>query len=296
MCTEDPDSPKNRMIDKLNKRVAILARQNGCRLLPVSEALWKLLRTGREMDPECHITLDFVHPNKLGHLAIAGGMLRGLGEVSAADVVDREAIIRVRDEAKSVRRKVATQKSAPEWLVAAGLIQNCWAGTEFQADKAHTAIDQAIEDNKDFTKPIDIGGGKKLSWIVYKPSINYTGNGVAGSVDFAAVTQPKTFESGYGAQWIKSPVRRSVNINLSTSIFAGDIYLTVWLNGKRLYGGQITKESGRKTTVSAILQKGWNRLVFKANHRTWQWQVCVHVVSVDSEPLTDLQYSVKKMK
>ncbi len=295
MCTEDPASPKNRMIDKLNQRVAVLARKNNCRLLPVSESLWEMLCAGRKVDPEFHTTLDFVHPNKLGHLAVAGAMLRGLGELSAADLVEREAKLKVSNSVKSANKNELVQKDVPQWLVAAGLIQNCWVGSEFQADKARTTIDKAIEANEDFTKPINIGGGKNLSWGVYQPSINYIGNGVAGSVDFAAVTQPKTFESGYGAQWIKSPIRRPVNIDLSSSIFAGDIYLTVWLNGNQVYGGQITKEPGKKTMVKAVLQKGWNRLVFKSNHRTWQWQVCINVVSTDNEPLNDLHYSIKKL-
>jgi lysophospholipase L1-like esterase len=83
-CTEDPASPKNRVLAELNARVVTLARQKNLPVLPTSEASYEVQALGRAYCPYYHVTADFVHPNAAGHLAIAVGMLRGLGEPKAA--------------------------------------------------------------------------------------------------------------------------------------------------------------------------------------------------------------------
>ncbi|MGB8356624.1 MAG: GDSL-type esterase/lipase family protein, partial [Chthoniobacteraceae bacterium] len=83
-CTEDADSTKNRVEAELNTRLAALAKQENALLLPTHEAMMELLATGRSQRADFHITADFVHPSPAGHLAIAVGMLRGLGESDAA--------------------------------------------------------------------------------------------------------------------------------------------------------------------------------------------------------------------
>jgi len=84
-CTEDPASPKNRVLAELNARLAKLAREQHCRVLPTSAAACEVQTLGRVYQPYFHVTGDFVHPNRAGHLAIAVGMLRGLGEAQAAE-------------------------------------------------------------------------------------------------------------------------------------------------------------------------------------------------------------------
>lgn len=42
-----------------------------------------LLDEGRKHPPDFHVTSDFIHPSKEGHLAIAMGMLKGFGEAEA---------------------------------------------------------------------------------------------------------------------------------------------------------------------------------------------------------------------
>lgn len=84
MNTEDPASPKNKMMDLLNARVAQLAKEKDCTLLPVAAEYRRVLEEGRKRKPDFHVTYDFVHPNEAGHLAIAHAMLLGLGEDKAA--------------------------------------------------------------------------------------------------------------------------------------------------------------------------------------------------------------------
>jgi len=84
-CTEDLDSPKNRTEAELNSRLVALAKDENALVIPTHQAMTELLATGRGYRPDFHVTADFVHPNPAGHLAIAVGMLRGLGEKQAAD-------------------------------------------------------------------------------------------------------------------------------------------------------------------------------------------------------------------
>ncbi|CAN5888450.1 hypothetical protein BH11VER1_BH11VER1_00030 [soil metagenome] len=84
-CTEDPASPKNQALVEMNRRLAALAKDKNYLLLPTNEASYEVQSLGRAFRPNFHITGDFVHPNGAGHLAIAMGMLRGLGEPAAAE-------------------------------------------------------------------------------------------------------------------------------------------------------------------------------------------------------------------
>lgn len=83
-CTEAPDSPKNQVMDRLVKEIKTLAKEEKCFVLPTRETAWEVLEKIRRINPKGHITGDQVHPNSDGHLAIAAGMLRGLGEKTAA--------------------------------------------------------------------------------------------------------------------------------------------------------------------------------------------------------------------
>jgi hypothetical protein len=87
LATEDLASPKNRVVAQLNERVVALARQERCLVLPTHETMRAFLEEGRRYRSDFHVTYDYVHPNSAGHVAIALGMLNGLGEQSAARLV-----------------------------------------------------------------------------------------------------------------------------------------------------------------------------------------------------------------
>jgi lysophospholipase L1-like esterase len=84
-CTEEPASPKNQAMAELNAEIAKLAQEKKLLVLPTGEASYEIQVLGRAYQPYFHVTRDFVHPNPAGHLAIAVGMLRGLGEARAAE-------------------------------------------------------------------------------------------------------------------------------------------------------------------------------------------------------------------
>ncbi len=91
-CTEDALSPKNQVMDKMVDEMKKMATEEKCVVLPTRATAWEVLGQGRRVKPDAHVTGDQVHPNDLGHLAIAAGMLRGLGEDAAAkSLLDRVA-------------------------------------------------------------------------------------------------------------------------------------------------------------------------------------------------------------
>jgi lysophospholipase L1-like esterase len=85
LCTEDETSPKNQVMRKLIEKIHHLAATENLLVLPTHQAMADLLKEGRRYQPNFHVTGDSVHPNAAGHLAIAAGMLKGLGEDSAAE-------------------------------------------------------------------------------------------------------------------------------------------------------------------------------------------------------------------
>jgi hypothetical protein len=197
------------------------------------------------------------------------------------------------DGVDTVKREV---KICAAWLVTAGLVQPFWVTNtkpmKFNPVKGRTPVDEAIQAGGDFTASLDVGRGQKLAWQRYFPSINYTGLDAPGSVDFAAITHARTFEAGYGARWIHSPRERPVRVELGVRTFAGSLHLAVFLNGQELYQGDITAEPRKRKDVDARLREGWNVLVFKANHCTWQWQCSVDLAPVGEDKLDDLRYSI----
>ena len=374
MSTEDAASPKNRLMDQLNRRVVMLAGQLGCRVLKTGESVQEILRQGRRLQHDFHVTYDFVHPNEAGHLGIAIAMLKGLGEPAAARQLADQRLARVLQAAAGKtpslsyewtplagpldsptqqfrvhywygaaatpaagpvrvslagegwkvepdhcdaaggeflitgaadrRMNVLTLESndgrqsgkcevriAAPWLVAANLVQPMWSGMKFNPAKARTPIDEAVLQGKDFlaVKP-EPAKGTSLVWQRVFPTVNYTGLDLPGSVDFSAVTPGRNFETGYGARWIFSPSERPVRVALGVKAFAGAQYLTVFLNGQELYAGLITSEPRKQKQIDARLRQGWNTLVFKTNHCTWQWQCSVDVVPVGENSLDDLRY------
>jgi hypothetical protein len=77
-------------------------------------------------------------------------------------------------------------------------------------------------------------------------------------------------------------------LRLGSAAFAGNIGLTVWLNGRQLYAGTITGEPDKKASVPGTLRHGENCLILKCNHCSWLWQASVGVQGVASDDLSDV--------
>jgi hypothetical protein len=109
-------------------------------------------------------------------------------------------------------------------------------------------------------------------------------------VDFAGIAFFQNFEGGYGARWIHSDTVRRLRLDLKTSGVGSAIHLTAWLNGQRLYSEFIHKEPKRQASREVDLRAGWNVLVFKSCHRTWQWQQAINLTELDGSLPQGLEY------
>jgi lysophospholipase L1-like esterase len=85
MCTENPDSYKNKVVTAMVDKIKELAASENCILIPTNATFWSYLNEGRSYYPDYHLTRDGVHPNEAGHALFAATMLKGLGEQAAAD-------------------------------------------------------------------------------------------------------------------------------------------------------------------------------------------------------------------
>ena len=373
MCTEDPAGPKNRALGEMNRRVAKLAGEQDCLLLPTGQEVQNTLAKGRMYNPDFHVANDMVHPNGVGHAAVAIGMLKGLGETEAARKVDEKYLapawkqaagtfpalsysvaaqpspldsdqvsFQVRywwttetpsQTAPTVRLTVPagwqvspaqiqaatgtftvagrpdhlsndltldasagaiskqTKLSIPApWLIATGLKgQPAWPGGKFDATKAHIPLDDTLAKGDGLTKP-EVNG-QSLTWSRYLATPNYTGGANPASVDMYAVTFTTNFEAAYAARWVYSDHDRPVQLTLASRTFAGSMGLTAWLNGQQLYSAALTDEPKKAATFDSKLTRGWNLLLIRSNHQTWQWQFSVAVTAPAGDDLSDLRIS-----
>lgn len=96
LCTEDERfSPKNSMMAKLIERMRGMVPHGELLLLPTHDTMAAVLAEGRRLRPDFHVTHDYVHPNEVGHIAIAMGMLQGLQEQTAADALKEQKLAKL---------------------------------------------------------------------------------------------------------------------------------------------------------------------------------------------------------
>ena len=284
--TEDPETPMNRVLARMNQRITTLAADLKAGVLPTNALYWEALAQGRKTQADFSLAGDRIHPTPVGHVTVAIAMLRGLGEEKAAAWLREERLAK----ALASLPPAAPPVAAPAWLVASGLVLRAWDHQPAEADLAPNPIDLAIERGEDFTKAAAKDGGAPLAWHPFQSSIDLTDGANPGSVDFAGITYFQNFEAGYAARWIDSATTRRLKLDLKTSGVGTAIHLTVWLNGQRLYADLIANEPNRQTSREVDLRAGWNVLVCKTCHRTWQWQQAVTLTELDDSTPRGLLY------
>ena len=284
--TEDPTTPMNRVLAQMNQRITTLAAELKANVMPAQTAYWDVLAEGRNTQADFTLAGDRIHPNQTGHVAVAMAMLRGLGEERAATWLRAERLAKT----LSTLQPAPAPPAPPAWLVTSGLVLRAWNEKPSDADLASNPIDLAIERGEDFTKAAAKEGGTPLVWRTFQSSINLTDGANPGSVDFAGITFFQNFEAGYGARWIHSDTARRLRLDLKTSGVGSAIHLTAWLNGQRLYSEFIHKEPKRQASREVDLRAGWNVLVFKSCHRTWQWQQAINLTELDGTLPQGLEY------
>lgn len=207
------------------------------------------------------------------------------------DAITNALVLRARSADVERIRTVAVPTP---WRVCAGVPSHAaWvsaSGFRFNPTNGLRAVDRSLIEGDGFATPV-VHEGQSYPWVVYTPSVDYTGGEDPASVDPFALTFGKVFDSLYAARWIYSARRREADLRLSSSVFAGTIGVGVWLNGVRCYAGTLTAEPKKCARVGVTLEAGWNRLFVKADHTTWQWQFACAVEGRGGDDLDDLRYA-----
>ena len=283
--TEDPGTPKNQVEARMNERIRALANERKALLLPTHATYWEVLKEARQRQSTFTLAGDRIHPNQAGHIAVAMAMLKGLGEDPAAAWLREARWKPILDGLTPV----AAPPQPPPWLVTSGLILKGWQEAPATEDLVPNPIDLAIQRGEDFTQAPSHEGGSPLSWRPFQSGIHLTDGTNPDSVDFAGITFGRNFEAGYGARWIRCETSQPVKLAMKASGVGSVSHLTVWLNGVAVYTGMLTSEPKRQATRDTMLRAGWNVLVFKSCHRTWQWQQSISVTRPDGTPPAELE-------
>ncbi len=127
-------------------------------------------------------------------------------------------------------------------------------------------------------------------WTVFLPTVDYTGQDDPGNVDFCGVSHAAPFEMGYAWRTVTSEKDREARLKLSSQIFAGKVFVTVWLNGEQVFNGLV---NSRSATAVIRLREGRNQLVVKSSHTSWQWQQRVELEAADGDTLEGCRISLQ---
>jgi lysophospholipase L1-like esterase len=82
--TEDPATPVNRVLARMNQRITTLAAELKANVVPTQASYWETLAEGRKTQADFTLAADRIHPNATGHVAMAMAMLKGLSDDKAA--------------------------------------------------------------------------------------------------------------------------------------------------------------------------------------------------------------------
>ena len=296
LLTEDPVSPKNRVRGELNRRVAEIAASEKCVLIQTGDEMLGLLQRGRALKPDFHVTGDFCHPNALGHTAVAMAMMKGLGETEVANKLASRYLTDLAPTAKPQERAQPSPISTSCWRVAAGIPnQAAWPGNVFNPTNSVLPFEAALLRGEGFDQPLT-HKGKAIPWTLYAASVNYAGGADPASIDPYGIVFGYTFDALYAVRWIYSEKKRAIDVVLGSKIFAGTLGMTVWMNGAQVYAKALTAEPKKTATVPTTLRKGWNTLLVKCDHLTWQWQFSCALSGRDGDTLSDLRYSAEPQR
>ena len=100
--TEDPATPMNRVLARMNQRITTLAAELKANVVPTNATYWDVLAEGRKTQADFTLAGDRIHPNPPGHVAVAMAMLKGLDEDKAAAWLREERLAKALSTLKPV--------------------------------------------------------------------------------------------------------------------------------------------------------------------------------------------------
>jgi lysophospholipase L1-like esterase len=88
--TGDHESPKNLVRNRMAQRLRQIASEDGHIVAEFGDAVMKAIDDCRKISSSYQPVPDFVHPQELGHLAMASELCRALGEKKSADFISKK--------------------------------------------------------------------------------------------------------------------------------------------------------------------------------------------------------------
>jgi hypothetical protein len=142
-----------------------------------------------------------------------------------------------------------------------------------------------------FDAPLTIKG-VSYPWQRYAASINYSGFDNPDSLAWYAATYCNAFEAAYATRWIYSEKERAAQLELGHDTFSATIGLSLWVNGAALEPVTLLRSTRDRQYRDIHLKKGWNQLLLRSDHTTWQWQHICTLKAVGDDTLADIRYSI----
>lgn len=105
--TADPASPKNVVRQEMSRRLRKVAAEEGCGVSDFGRAVMDVIDDCRRFSTSFQPVPDFVHPQKLGHIAMARELCRAFGETKAAETLSRDYAQELKAEGERAADNVA---------------------------------------------------------------------------------------------------------------------------------------------------------------------------------------------
>jgi len=105
--TADPASPKNIVRLQLGEELRKVAAEENCGVADFGKVVMDVIDDTRRFSTTFQPVPDFVHPQKLGHLAMARELCRAFGETKAAEILARDYAAELAAESGRAKGNVA---------------------------------------------------------------------------------------------------------------------------------------------------------------------------------------------
>ena len=328
--TADPHGPKNRVRDRMNERVSKLAAELGARVWEAGPAAYETIAETRRRDPAYREAPDFVHPGKLGHLAMAAAFCRAVGEMKAAESLDArrarlmddmfpekpsvsyrlfplglgdpEADRLVFDLEWNVRgmKPASVALQMPEGWTSIPSRLSGEEGTvriEGRPDKLSNVMKICADDG---TSSASVEVPVAAPWRITTESgerrlalatWDYLGRCSSASVDLYQVLFGTRTDSVVAERWIVCDRPQNVRFRIGTEAYSATQDFVVTLNGEEVWRGAMPRGTKRlEPDASLSLREGVNELSVRVGHREWQRQFTFELVGEDGGDPASLRY------
>lgn len=309
--TNDPESAKNRVEARLGDGIRRLAAEEGAVLVDYHAALMRALGAIRRRSTTYQDTPDFVHPRELGNIAMAAELTRALGDADLAAFLDRRFEARLAALVPAEKGGIA-YRVFPRGLSDVAAKERAydvvWTDVrtgEQGRETVRLVPEKAVNVVKVHGADVRIPAPWRVSapmkrgaaladvgeWRMLAPTCDYVGHDDPQSVDYMQAWFGTPDDTFFAVRRVWSAKARALPFRFKTSAFSNTYEFTVWLNGAEIWRTKLPRGTQRTVDSSVLeLKAGWNDLVIRNDHASWQRQFAVEYLPQAGDDLADLRY------